>query len=120
LIAGCATQQLDRDLKGLLGQPIQSAVDRLGYPDGEREIMGDKIYVWSTNHNAVMLVPTTTTTTGAVGSTPYTGTTTSMHMMPVAYQCVVQLAVNPDGTIKRYQWQGNQGGCAQYARMLNK
>jgi hypothetical protein len=36
----------------------------------------------------------------------------------VDYHCTIQLFVEPDGTIVRYFWTGNAGGCATYARLL--
>ena len=116
LISGCVTAQLNNGLQKLLGHPIQEVIDHMGYPDGEREIMGDKIYVWSTNHQAFMPMMNTATTTGSVGGTPYYGTTNSMAMVPVAAQCTVQIATDSGGLIKRYQFFGNQIGCARYAR----
>ncbi len=116
LLCGCATQQLNTGLQTLVGQNIQTAISHLGYPDGQRIVMGDTIYVWSTNRNVVMPLNTTSTTTGAVGGTPYYGTTSSMQMVPMAFQCTVQIATTSDGTIKSFQWEGNQGGCQRYAR----
>lgn len=81
------------------------------------EIMGDTIYIWSTNRNAILPMNTTTTTTGMVGTTPIYGTTNAMHFVPVAYSCTVQIATTPDGTIKNYQWEGNEGGCRRSARI---
>lgn len=115
LVTGCATAQLDKGLRGLIGQTMETAIDHLGYPDGQRQVMGDTVYVWSTNHQAFLPMNTTTTTTGAVGGTPYYGTTNSMALVPVAAACTVQIATDNEGIIKRYQWFGNQMGCARYA-----
>jgi len=115
LLTGCATAQLNRGLQGLMGQKIQAAVARMGYPDGQREMMGDTIYVWSTNHQAIMPLMTNSTTTGLVGGTPVYGSTNSMNFVPVAAQCTVQIATTPDGTIKSYEWAGNQIGCRRYS-----
>ena len=116
LLSGCATAQLDKGLNGLVGHNIKEAVAHLGYPDGQREVMGDTLYIWSTNRSGLMPFNRTTTTTGAVGGTPFYGTTNSMALMPVAFNCTVQIATTADGTIKTYQWEGNQPGCKRYAR----
>jgi hypothetical protein len=50
-----------------------------------------------------------------VGGTPVYGQTNSMNFVPVAAQCTVQIATTPDGTIKSYQWAGNQIGCRRYS-----
>lgn len=99
-----------------MGQNIRAAVAHLGYPDGQRTVMGDTVYVWSTSRNVAFPMTTTSTTTGMVGNTPVYGTTSSTNFVPMAFQCTVQIATNADGTIKSYQWEGNQGGCQRYAR----
>ncbi len=114
-LAGCATQELNAGLKGLMGQPISAAVDRLGFPDGKRHMMGETIYIWSTNYSSVMAVPQYTTTTGAVGNVPYYSTTSSIGLMRTTADCTVELAVNSEKIITWYKWQGNQYGCRQYA-----
>jgi len=116
LVAGCATQQLDTGLKGLIGRPVSEAVGRLGYPDSQREMMGDKLYVWSTSHTAVMPIMNTSTTTGNVGGMPVYGQTTGMTMVPMNANCLIQVAVTENGIIKSYQWRGNEMGCKMYAR----
>ncbi len=117
-LTGCVAQNLNDGLKGLMGQNIQAAVARLGYPDGQRTMLGDTIYVWSSNHSAVIPLTSTNTTVGTVGSTPVYGTTTSTEWVPANYNCTIQIATDDAGTMKRYQWNGNMGGCAQYARAL--
>lgn len=119
-VSGCATHQLDESLRGLIGQPVSVAVAHLGYPDAEREVMGTKIYVWSSSHQGVMPMPSTSTTTGYVGGAPVYGQTTGTTWVPLNAQCSIQLAVDADGTIKQYQWRGNQPGCRSYARMLRR
>lgn len=119
-VAGCATQQLDAGLKGLIGRPISEAVGRLGYPDSQREMMGDKLYVWSTSHTAVMPIMNTSTTTGSVGGAPVYGQTTGMTMVPMNANCLIQVAVTESGIIKSYQWRGNEMGCQLYARAFRR
>ena len=120
IFAGCATQQLDTGLKGLIGHPVNEAVARLGYPDNQREILGDRLYVWSTSHTALMPHMNTSTTTGSVGGMPVYGQTTGMTMAPVNAYCLIQLAVTDTGIIKSYQWQGNPIGCQMYARGFSR
>lgn len=115
LTSACATRHLTQGLQGLVGQNIQAAVARLGYPNGQREIMGDTIYVWSINRNVVLPMTNTTTSSGVVGGTPYYGTTSSPGFMPMQLACTVQIATTPDGTIKSFQWEGNEAGCRRYA-----
>lgn len=114
-LAGCATAQLQKGLAGLLGQNIREATARLGYPDGQRQIMGDTIYIWSTTREAVMPYLNTTRTVGMVGNTPVYGTTSSLAFVPFQAACTIQLGAASDGMIKSYQWSGNQAGCEGYA-----
>ena len=92
---------------------------RLGYPDGERQIMGDTIYIWSTSHNTSMPLVNTSNTTGMVGNVPVYGTTSSTQWVPMNFNCTVQFAVGPDSIIKGYKWSGNEGGCKGFARALH-
>ncbi|MFI4985894.1 MAG: hypothetical protein ACHQF3_00475 [Alphaproteobacteria bacterium] len=117
-LTGCVAQNINDGLNGLMGQNIQAAVARLGYPDAQRTMLGDTIYVWSSNHSAALPVTSTNTTVGTVGTMPVYGTTTSTEWVPVNYNCTIQIATDADGTMKHYQWSGNMGGCASYARAL--
>lgn len=100
LLAGCATAQLDKGLKGLVGQNIDQAVKRLGYPTSERTTLGTKIYTWSTSFGGVIPSATSANTVGVV---------------PVNYACKVELIVDAAGTITDYDWEGDQGGCEGFA-----
>ena len=116
LLVGCASSQLNNGLHSLLGQRIEAARAHLGNPDGRREIMGDTIYIWSTNRAAITPFVDTPTTTGMVGNMPVHGTTSPVSFVPVQAQCTIQIAVSAYGIIKQYQWQGNEMGCRGYAK----
>jgi hypothetical protein len=117
-VSGCVSQRMNEGLGNLAGQDIGAAVSRLGYPDSKREILGKTIYIWSTSRNEVLPVTTTNTTTAFVGNVPVYGTTTNTEFVPANFNCTIQLATNSSGTIVHWQWSGNMGGCAQYARAL--
>lgn len=119
LLVACATEQLNSGLRSLVGSNIQMAINVMGYPDSEREVAGQKIYLWSTNRTDVLPMATTATTAGAVGGTPYYGTTTGMELVPFTAACKVQIAVNAQGVIQTFQWEGNEAGCARYARRFH-
>lgn len=119
-LAACVGTRMNEHLKPLLGQNISAAVGRLGYPDGTRDMLGDTIYVWSTEHTGMMVLPTASTTYGAIGGMPYSSTTTGLGLMPAHFFCRVQLGTDAAGTIKNYQWNGNPGGCARYANALGR
>jgi hypothetical protein len=61
---------MDDYLKPLVGQDIHVAVEKLGYPDAQRTMLGDTIYVWERSHRGAVVLPTVTTTTGNVAGEP--------------------------------------------------
>jgi hypothetical protein len=119
-LSGCVSDQMNQGLGFMVGQNIQYAVSRLGYPDDQRTMLGDTIYVWSTSRNVNLPMTTTSTTYGNVGTTPVYGTTMGTTYVPANFNCTIQLAVGADQTIKSWQWSGNMGGCMQYARRLSQ
>ena len=120
VLSGCVAENMNKGLQGLVGEDIHIAVARLGYPSTQRQMLGDTIYVWGSSQNAVMPLTTSNYTTGMVGGTPVYGTTTNTTLVPVNYNCTIQLAVDSSGIIKSWQWNGNMGGCAQYANSLTR
>ncbi|MBG7619367.1 hypothetical protein I5R65_07815 [Herbaspirillum sp. AP02] len=124
-LTGCATWgQLDDGLKGLLGQPIDVAINKIGYPNSEQTIAGRKLYRWGSSSQQMAYMPTTTTTNGyaGVGSgfTPYSSTTTGGTFVPLNYTCQITLEVDAKQIIQRYQADGNLGGCEPYIKALKK
>lgn len=119
-LTGCVEQHMNEGLRALVGQDIQMAVNRLGYPDGKREILGKTIYVWSASHSAVLPMASTSTTYGQIGGVPVYGTSTNMNFVPANFNCTIQLAVGSNNTIETWQWSGNMGGCQPYARALTR
>jgi hypothetical protein len=116
LIGGCVTtESIIAPLRAMKGQSIQVAVAKLGYPAEKREMLGDSIYVWSTNRQALLIMPTTTL--GAVGRVGYSQT--SYGATPAQLYCTIQIATDAADVIKRVQFEGNQGGCRMYARELS-
>ena len=119
LLAGCVGTRLANGCNKLLGQDIHAAVARLGYPDGERTMMGDHLYVWSSDRTGLMPVTSLSTTNGYVGNTGFSGTTTNMSFASVRFHCTLQFAVDSSNHITSWQSSGNNGGCAPYANRLN-
>jgi hypothetical protein len=51
-LSGCAFRTrvvLDRDLNALVGQDVQLIAKRLGYPDRQDVVLGEKVYTWHLN-----------------------------------------------------------------------
>jgi hypothetical protein len=120
LLSGCVSMYMDKYLMPLVGQNIHAAVAKLGYPDSQRTMLGDTIYVWERSHHGVMVLPTVTTTTGNVAGEPVALNTQGSEAVPTHQQCKIQMAVDTNGTIKTYQWVGNDTGCAPYLQALLK
>lgn len=99
-LTGCATQQLNTGLQKLVGMPVDVLVSDWGYPSAQREIMGQTLYIWS-NDGGVVAVP-------LYGGGAFAGRLT----------CTIEVAVNDDKIITHYQWNGNNGGCAAFARRI--
>lgn len=121
--AGCATWgQFDEGLNALMNKPLSTAIEKLGYPSGERTIAGRRLVEWGRSQNTAMYMPTTTTTYGTVntnrGFGTYSGTTTGGTFIPMNYNCTVILEVDQNDIVRRYQYEGNLGGCASYIDAL--
>lgn len=123
-LQGCAFNTLNKGLPMLINEPIESAVNVLGLPNQQMNFGSDVVYIWDNRYNATIPIfsHTTSTTTGYVGTTPITTTTTTPHTnyVPVEYQCQIKLQVNPSGTIVRWEYFGNEGGCERYANGLKR
>lgn len=100
LLSGCATAHLNSGLQKAIGQPVDVLVGAWGYPEAQREMMGKTLYVWSND-------------AGAVALPLYGGGAFAARL-----QCQVQVAVDIQRIVTSYQWSGNNGGCAAFARRL--
>jgi hypothetical protein len=119
-LSACVFQNMDKGLAGLEGKNIDQAVAELGYPDSQGSIMGNTVYVWGTSNSFSMPVTTYNTTTGYVGTVPYSATTSNTNYVPENFNCVIRIATSPDGTIIHTEWQGNVGGCMHYSTALKQ
>lgn len=123
-IQGCAFNVLNKGLPMLVNEPIESAVNVLGLPNQQMSFGSDIVYIWDNRYNVTIPVysPSTSTTTGYVGTTPVTATTTTSqtNYVPVQYQCQIKLQVDSFGIIKRWEYFGNEGGCQYYASGLKR
>jgi len=100
----------------LKGQPLQSAIDRWGYPEQEQVIAGAKVYTWRSSSPFIAEAPAQRTTV-----TPY-GTASSYGSAPVATTigCTIKLSTNEAGIIQTMQYQGENMGCYRYASALER
>jgi hypothetical protein len=121
ILCGCATfGQMQRGLKALQWQDIQTAFDVLGYPSGKQEFGTDTVYFWEVNSSGTIFLPQTTTTSGYVGMAPVQASTTYNQSVPVNYNCLIRLITDDQGIIKSWEYRGNYGGCTNYINRLNR
>jgi hypothetical protein len=86
---------IDAKLDELKGQPIQSVIDKLGAANSQNQSGDGKAYVW-----------TLTSDFGA-----------AYHA--VGFGCTITVFADKDGNVSRYSYDGNVGGCGQYAHSLD-
>lgn len=97
VLTGCATfKNMDAGLGSLVGQPVDMAIARLGYPTSETTIADRKVYIWSNAYSAAMPVATSSTTTGTVGSTPFSARTSGMTWEESEYSCVIRVFIDAE------------------------
>lgn len=118
ILSGCANRILTKHLNQMVGQNISVLVDRWGYPDTERTIMGHKIYIWGDSSQSMIYLPQTSYTTAYVGNVPIQSATTSGSFVPMTESCIIQVTVDSSDDIISWQFRGNQAGCAPYARQI--
>lgn len=89
-LGGCSVTTIKKEMTGLKGQPISAAVARLGMPDEETTIMGQKVYTWR-------------------NSTVYGGD---------QYGCKIRV-VMAGNVIGSFSGSGDVGSCQEYAAKLS-
>jgi hypothetical protein len=119
LLGGCGLS-MDKSLKPMVGQNVEVAVAKLGYPDRQLTTPGDTYYLWSTQteHSALMFHSTGGGMTGRVGGDPVAMSAYANAVAPIAATCNIQMAVDTTNTIQRYAWQGND--CGSYLRAMRR
>jgi len=124
---GCTTfEDIDNGLTKFHGQPANSLISALGFPDGEQTIAGRRLIVWSSSRNIATTTPVTTYNSGtanAYGSGGYaygnySGTTTTYVPTTVNYNCTLKVEIDQNNRILGHDYEGNIGGCEQYASAL--
>jgi hypothetical protein len=88
-LAACPFGTIKEGMNNLQGQPISAAIAKLGIPNDEREIAGQKVYTW-------------------YSSTFDEGT---------QLQCKIRVMMAGD-VIGSYEFEGNNGMCYRYANKL--
>ncbi|MDH7975936.1 hypothetical protein QH494_27470 [Sphingomonas sp. AR_OL41] len=119
VLAGCTTfSNIDEGMTALVGQPIDAAVDKLGYPTNQVTVGGKKIYTWGRSYISSIPSLTTSNVNGTVNGRNYSGTVTTTGSQPVEMYCTLRFITDQNDVIVDYNWAGNLGGCGLYSRYL--
>ena len=120
-LSSCVTMESAKPaMDAMKGKPISAAIDKLGYPDGQMNIAGKKVYVWNTNSTESYLVPDNTTTTTWVNGSPVHATSYGTRSESFELQCKLKVIASEADVIEKWEWEGNVGGCEVYAMRLQK
>ena len=96
---------MDRIMKSWEGATLNEVVSQWGYPTGQQEFSGRKIYHW--DRNMTMNLPSTTTgTVNVIGNTAYVNTMTHGGG-PSNWSCRRTLEVDKNDVVVSWQWGGN-------------
>jgi hypothetical protein len=125
LLAGCATgADLKGGAAGLVGKPLQVAIDRLGPPTGKTDDGGgQKTVFWMSNYDVQYSTSAPPNRLGIgdpnqiAGGGGQPGATTTAPETST-YRCFVRVTVGPDNLIETANFGGNSNGCASYANRL--
>ena len=126
-LAACTTfEDIDGGLAAFHGQPVNTLVEVLGFPDGEQSIAGNQIVFWHSEQDVTTVTPITSFNNGTVnaygtggyGYGSYNSTTTTYVPTTVNYNCTLKVAIDQRNRILSHDFEGNIGGCEQYAVAL--
>ncbi len=122
LLTGCSNgfQTLSTGLDNLKGYSQEELFMALGMPDSKLQIDKDTVvYTWANQRSGTVLMPTTQTTTGYIGTTPITINTYGSQPMNYNYMCIIKYTVK-DGMAYSYEFNGDEGGCAPYIQRVSQ
>lgn len=111
---GCLEGRADQGLAFMVGQNIQFAVERMGYPDAKRETAGGTVLFLERRPRRES-ADDGQRHHGRAGGVPAYGSTTGLDYKRGAFNCAVQMSVGADQITKSWRWSGNIAGCMGYA-----
>lgn len=101
-------------------KPVQDVAARFGVPHQQATFMGQQVFTWRTDRQWTRYVPTSTTTSGAVGEfgpwpgVPYSETTRSEQQVTSEWTCFMDVFVDKAGLVSNITIRGNQGACSNF------
>ncbi|WIG56155.1 MAG: hypothetical protein OJF61_001943 [Rhodanobacteraceae bacterium] len=114
LLAACATFGQIRDsLQGLMGQPLDVAIQQFGYPASQMQMGDQVVYRWYSNRVIPVTTYNTSTTYGNVGATPFSATTGTMGMTPVGTACELDIGT-VNGVMREFSFHGQLVACQAF------
>jgi len=119
-LLGCATsfEKLHSALPQFQGRDISELVRYLGIPSHEYQTLGKTVYVWTVSEANPFPTSSTSVTSGRVGNTPFTATTTSSGGREML-GCTLRV-VTTGRIIESYDVSGNNGPCYRYSDRLEQ
>lgn len=118
---GCSTfTDIQDGLGVMIGKPVSTAIEVLGYPTNKMEIGSDEVYIWNIDRTEVDYVPQTATTTGQVGATKFSSSTTYSQAQIYQSVCTVRVISGRNGLIKNWDFSGNISGCQSFSERLDR
>lgn len=129
LFAGCSTfEDIENGLFSLYGRHVDELVAKIGYPNGQNEVAGRKLYIWDSRQTFSYSMPKTSYSSGTMNTYStygnaygtYGGTTTTWVSQVNTYNCTIIVEVDAAERISSAQFNGNIGGCEKYAAALRK
>jgi hypothetical protein len=121
LLWGCSTStfsNLKTGLDNLVDEDLSTAIDILGYPSSKQEIGSENIYTWSKSSSVSYLLPQTNKTTGTIGTTPISVSTTTNQEVSYNNNCVIKIITNKSDRVITWEYSGNIDGCSVYSNRL--
>ncbi|MGV7245845.1 hypothetical protein [Caballeronia sp. M23-90] len=110
LVAGCATppqQTTAGAVRRMVGKPIDYAIDALGYPTSDREIVGHRVVAWEVNEQ--------------VGTTAvYDEVLRTKITKNVVKKCKIEMEIGFDMRVIRGRNEGSEYDCSTYRVAMYK
>lgn len=89
-LSACAGQTIKDKLPAYVGRPVDVLVSRIGFPTRQDTVAGQTVYIW----------------------------TSGQMVEGTSYACTIRAILDTQNIVTRWDFQGNEGGCASYASML--
>ena len=99
---------------------MRDLVAHLGKPTGQQETSGERVYVWTTDSDGTLAANPFAEDPGGGGGFSYAGSATRGGLIPVRFQCTIEVTVDAHDVIQHYQFEGSNAGCRHYRQDLSR